>query len=256
MNVKSLVWAKEPELIALRRFFHQHPEIGGQELATSQKIDQELTAAGIWHQPVPGGGMVAVIQGAGEGRTLLLRTDIDALPMEESPTNLKQQKAVCSQNLGAAHTCGHDGHMAMLLEAAKLLQEHRGEFLGRVVLAFESAEETGNGILPLMDELMKLGRIDGSWGIHLLAELPVGKISVDPGPRTSTPIHFGVKIIGKGGHASRPDQCVNPLDVFTDIYQGTNHLLAVEASPFYPVKHGIGVINYGTVTIFWNLCRM
>ena len=248
MDVRACVQEKEQEIIALRRAFHRHPEVSGRETDTLLRIHQELTAAGIWHKTVAGGGMIGVIEGTGEGRSLLLRSDIDALPMEENPQNLKREKTVCSQVPGAAHTCGHDGHMAMLLGAAKILQENRDQFAGRVVLAFEAAEETGNGIVPLMEELFTLGRIDGSWGIHLLSELPVGKISVDPGPRTTTPIHFGVKIIGKGGHASRPDQCINPLDVFMDIYQGTNHLLAVEASPFYPVKHGIGVIDYGTVT--------
>ena len=142
----------ESYVIDLRRDLHLHPEISLQEVRTIQVVTDELTKMGIDFEVVPNGGVIGCIKGAHEGKSLILRADLDALPMKEAETNLKGQKVAVSKNNDAAHTCGHDGHTAMLLGAAKILNQHKENLNGTVILAFEQGEENGGGIYPLAED--------------------------------------------------------------------------------------------------------
>src|SRR5699024_2969587 len=132
MNTYEAVLALEDYVIQLREFFHRFPEVSMKETKTMEKVQAELTEMGIAYEVVPDGGIIGTITGREPGKTIMLRADLDALPMQESSVNLKQEKRVVSEHDGVAHTCGHDAHMAMLLGAAKILQTNRDQFAGKV----------------------------------------------------------------------------------------------------------------------------
>ena len=137
MKVYELAKAVEPYVIEMRRYFHEHPELSNHEDKTIERLCEELDKMGISYEVVPHGGIIGYIEGAKPGKTVLLRADCDALPVQEQENNLAQKRVCCSQNPGVMHACGHDGHMAMLLGAAKILSEHKEEIHGKVILFFE-----------------------------------------------------------------------------------------------------------------------
>jgi amidohydrolase len=244
MNALESAEKVENYVIAIQRDLHLHPELGLQEVRTMKVVTEELEKMGIPFEVVPNGGIIGFIEGEQDGKTLVLRADLDALPMQEEETNLYKNKVIVSQYDDVAHTCGHDGHTAMLLGAAKILSQNKDQLKGRVILAFEQGEEIGGGIFELLQRLIEIGA-DGVWGIHLKSDIPTGKISVDPGPRMASAFGFNVMIKGKGGHGSRPDLSVSPLDCFTDFY---NHLKSMRLNaldPFQTITFSIGTINAG-----------
>ncbi|SOC44971.1 amidohydrolase [Ureibacillus acetophenoni] len=245
--IDALVLAKqaEPYVIELRRDFHRYPEVGLQEHRTIGVVTSELEKMGVPYEVVPNGGVIGVIEGTEPGKSLILRADLDALPMKEEEVNLKTKKLVVSETDHAAHTCGHDGHMAMLLGAAKILSENKDHIRGKVILAFEQAEEIGGGIYNLLHKLKEIGA-NGVWGIHLKSDIPSGKISVDPGPRMASSMYFKVKINGKSGHGSRPDLSISPLDCFTNFYQSLKNLRLSGLDPYQPITYSIGSVHAGS----------
>ncbi len=245
-NTEPLLLAKKVEqyVIDIRRDLHVHPEVSMQEVRTMKVVTAELEKMGIQYETVPDGGIIGVIEGENEGKSIILRADLDALPMDEEETNLKQKKVVISQHKGAAHTCGHDGHTAMLLGAAKILTQIKDKVNGKVILAFEQGEEIGGGIQNLLQRLLEIGA-DGIWGIHLKSDLPSGKISVDPGPRMAAAFLFDVVLKGKSGHGSRPDLAISPLDCFTDFYQSLRAMRLNALDPFQVITYSIGQISAG-----------
>src|SRR5699024_2202366 len=137
MNILKLAGDIEDYVIGIRRDLHEHPEVSGEEDRTIERVASELEKMGLSSEVIKNGGVLSIIEGTHPGKTLVLRGDLDALPMTENKHNLKGEKAVVSQNDGAAHMCGHDGHTAMLLGAAKILSENKDLITGRVILAFE-----------------------------------------------------------------------------------------------------------------------
>ncbi|WP_176754136.1 amidohydrolase [Lacicoccus qingdaonensis] len=245
--MKSLQLAEDIEdyVIGIRRDLHEHPEVSGEEDRTIGQITAELWKMGLSSEVIKNGGVLSVIEGARPGKTLVLRGDMDALPMTENKNNLKGEKVVVSKYDGAAHMCGHDGHTAMLLGAAKILSENKDRLKGRVILAFEQGEEDGRGIVGILKRILEIGA-DGVWGIHLKSDIPSGKISVDPGPRMAGAFMFDVRIDGNGGHGARPDLTDTPVDVFTDFY---NHLKSNRMNtldPFKAITFSIGSVNGGS----------
>lgn len=244
-GILALAEKVEPYVIDLRRDFHRHPEISMQEERTMQVVMKELENMGIDYEVVPDGGIIGIINGEQEGKSIILRADLDALPMKEDDENLNQPKLVVSKNDQAAHTCGHDGHTAMLLGAARILAQNKDKVNGKVVLAFEQGEEIGQGIHGILPRLIEIGA-DGVWGIHLKSDLPSGKISVDPGPRMAGVFAFDVVIKGKSGHGARPDLAISPLDCFTDFY---NHLRVMRLNtldPFKAITYSVGHLTMGS----------
>lgn len=246
-NLDTLQAAKEVDdyVIKIRRDLHLHPEIGLQEVRTIKVVTEELAKMGIQYEIVSNGGIIGFIEGNQPGKSLILRADLDALPMKEEENNLKGKKVVVSKTDEAAHTCGHDGHTAMLLGAAKILMQHRDKLKGRVILAFEQGEEMGGGIYKLLTRLREIGA-DGIWGIHLKSDIPSGKISVDPGPRMASSFSFNVIIKGKSGHGSRPDLSIAPLDCFTDFYSNLKAMRLNALDPFQAITYSIGTITSGS----------
>lgn len=244
MDILKLATNHEQYVIDMRREFHKYPEVGGKEEQTMETIKKELTKFGIEYEVVENGGIVGKLKGSKEGKCIILRADIDALPMQEDPNNIKEPKTCVSEIDGVAHTCGHDGHTAMLLGAAKILSENKDLINGEIVFAFEQGEENGSGLM-IVDHLKQMNA-DGVWGIHLQADTPSGKISVDPGPRMACNVSFEIEIKGKGGHGSRPDLSNNPLDCFTDIYKSLKDMRLNKLDPFLPTTFSVGYVNMGT----------
>ncbi|MGG1658308.1 amidohydrolase [Brevibacillus sp. NRS-1366] len=243
----ALEAAKQVEeyVIHLRRDLHMHPEISMQEVRTMKVVAEELERMGIPYEMVPEGGIIGIIEGEQAGKSIILRADLDALPMQEEETNVKGKKIVVSQNDQAAHTCGHDGHTAMLLGAAKILSQNKDKVKGKVILAFEQGEEIGRGIYAIVNRLLEIGA-DGVWGIHLKSDIPAGKLSVDAGPRMASGFAFHAEIHGKSGHGSRPDLAVSPLDCFTDFYTHLKAMRLTSLDPFKTVTYSIGSIRAGS----------
>lgn len=233
-------------VIRIRRHLHKYPEVSMEEAKTMQFICRELKQMDIPYEVVPDGGIIGTITGANPmGKTLLLRADLDALPMQESKMNLRKEKTVMSTVTGVAHTCGHDAHMAMLLGVGKQLAKYRAQLPGTVLLVFEQGEEIGGGIVNLMNHLVEMD-IDGVWGIHVKNDLPSGKISVEAGPRMAAPLPFEVTIKGKGGHGSRPDLANSPIDCFVDFHAQLSKMRLQQLDPHGPVTFSVGALQAGS----------
>src|SRR5699024_3656137 len=215
-----------------------------EEFKTIEFVTEQLTSMNIPYETVVNGGIIGKIEGAKQGKTLILRADLDALPMQEATTNLTKEKVVVSKVDGIAHTCGHDAHTAMLLGASKILAKHRDSLTGTVLVVFEQGEEIGGGIINLMNRLIEIGA-DGVWGIHLKNDLPSGKISVEAGPRMSAPLPFEILLKGEGGHGSRPDLANSPIDCFVDFYNRLTTMRMQRLNPHKPVTFSIGAVHAG-----------
>lgn len=231
-------------VIHVRRHLHENPELSMEETETIKFVCNELSRIGIPYEIVADGGIIGTIKGKQPGKTLILRADLDALPMQESKDNLTEEKLVVSQTDGVAHTCGHDAHTAMLLGASKLLMERQKQISGTVLLVFEQGEEIGGGIANLTKRLIEIGA-DGVWGIHLKNDLPSGKISVEAGPRMAAPLPFEVILKGDGGHGSRPDLAKSPIDCFVDFHTQLTAMRLQQLDPQQPATFSIGSLHSG-----------
>ena len=206
---------------------------------------------GIEYEVVPHGGIVAILEGKtpGKGKTVLLRADCDALPVQETKENLAGPRVCCSKVDGVMHACGHDGHTAILLGAAKILNEHKDEIAGKIILFFERAEENGGGMPQMLAYMDKHGiTADTCYGTHLFAMLESGKVGLITGGTMSTAMGFNITIHGKGGHGSRPDQANSPIDCFVAIYNALQAARLTKITPFKPLTLSVGLLQAGAVS--------
>ena len=201
IEIKKLAEEMRDYVVAMRREFHEHPEVSGKEFETRERLIRELDAMGVPYEKVPGTGLIAIIKGELPGDNKLLRADIDALPLQEEAVNLKQPKVCVSQNAGACHACGHDAHMAMLLGTMKVLVSVRDRLKGTVYCAFEEGEETNCGIEAMIQALEKYP-IDRCMALHVYNMLEAGKVNLVPGPRMAGTVRIGFHLKGKSGHGS------------------------------------------------------
>src|SRR6056297_2804799 len=240
MSIRELAKEYKPYAVKIRREFHMHPEPSMKEIRTSDRIIEELESMGIECKKAAGTGVVGIVEGKGPGKTIALRADIDALDLQE--TNEVPYK---SQNPGFMHGCGHDGHAAGLLTAAKILKEKSHAFDGRVKLLFQPGEETAKGALRLIEE-GELEGVDGIFGMHLWNDAPVGKVSVEAGPRMASAGIFNINVTRKGGHGSMPHQGVDAVVVGSAIVTNLQSLVSREISPLDPAVLSIGIFNAGS----------
>lgn len=240
MNAKDLAKKYKQYAIDLRREFHMNPEPSMKEVRTSDKVVEELKKMGIECNKVAGTGVVGIIKGNCEGKTVALRADMDALEVNEE--NEKEYK---SKVKGLMHACGHDGHTAGLLTAAKILNEMKNEFSGSVKLLFQPGEEVAQGAKKMIHEGVMEG-VDGVFGIHIWNDAEVGKISVEAGPRMASAGIFKIDVIGKGGHGSMPHQGVDAVVVGSSIVMNLQSLVSREISPLDPAVISVGMFNAGS----------
>ena len=231
------------EMAAWRQHIHSNPELGFECHETAKFVVERLKEFGVddisegWAKT----GVVAVINGKGEGGTIGLRADMDALPMPE-----KTGLDYASGNEGKMHACGHDGHTIMLLGAAKYLAETRN-FSGRVVLMFQPAEEGGGGAEVMCNEgvIEKYG-ISQVFAIHNMPELPVGEFQTRAGPVMASVDDFEIEIFGKGGHAARPHFSVDPIVAATAMVQSLHTIVSRNIDPIECGVISITQIHAGT----------
>jgi amidohydrolase len=232
-----------PEIIGLRHDLHRNPELSEQEERTAHTVSAILTQQGISHQTRVGGthGIVAVIEGsAGTGKTLALRGDMDALPIQEE--NDVPYKSLVP---GKMHACGHDGHTSNLVGTALVLNALRAEWAGRVKLLFQPAEEVVKGAKALIDA-GAIDDVDAIVMLHGWPNLPAGQIGVRSGPAMASSDHFKLTLQGKGGHAAYPHNTIDPIFVGSQIVGALQSLVAREISPVMPAVVSVTTFHAGT----------
>ncbi|NJE06386.1 amidohydrolase [Thermococcus sp. M36] len=209
MSIDPVFEAKkiENEIIAWRRDFHMHPELKYEEDRTSRVVEEHLREWGYSIKRV-GTGIIADI--GPSGKTIALRADMDALPVQE-----ENDVPYKSRIPGKMHACGHDAHTAMLLGAAKIIAEHADKLNGRVRLIFQPAEEGGNGAVRMI-EGGALDGVDAVFGFHVWMDMPSGIIGIRDGPFLAGAGIFQGKIIGKGGHGASPQETVDPIPIMAE----------------------------------------
>ena len=234
----------ENEIIKIRREVHQNPELSYKEFETSKLVAQKLRSLGIEvKEGVGGTGVVGVLKGEGKkGKMVALRADMDALPVSESV-----DVPFKSKNQGVMHACGHDTHVAMLLGAAMLLAKHKNELSGSVKFLFQPAEEHGGrgGAEPMIEEGVMKG-VDYVFGLHIETDWPAGTFSLRGGPIMASPDSFKIRIIGRGGHGSRPDNTVDPIYVSTQVISAIQGITSRLIDQRRPLVISVCSIHSGT----------
>lgn len=242
--------AKElfPYTQSLRRNFHMHPELGFREIRTGGIVAKELEGLGIEvTKGVGKTGVVGMLEGAKPGPTLLLRFDMDALPItEETGTEY------ASQNPGTMHACGHDGHTAIGLTVAKILNEHKNDLAGNIKFCFQPSEEGNNGEevggaqMMMRDGVLASPKVDMTLSLHLWNEKPLGWVGVAKGPVMAGAEEFQVKIIGKGGHGAIPNQTIDPVVAAANIVNALQSIVSRNVAPLETAVVSVTTIHGGT----------
>jgi amidohydrolase len=240
-DLRKEVESLERALVEWRRDFHRHPEVEFEERRTSQVIRKFLEDLEMSVRAAAGTGLIAVLEGRPGGRTVALRADMDALPLTE-----EGDKEYISQNPGAAHACGHDGHMAILMGTAKILARWKERFHGRVVFLFQPAEEKPPGGAKLMVEAGVLEGVDAVFGLHLWQLLPTGCVGIVKGPMMANSDSFSIAVKGRGGHGSMPQATVDPILAASHLVVNVQSIVSRNVDPLKPCVVSFGMIRGGT----------
>jgi amidohydrolase len=236
------IGAMAGELVEWRRDFHRHPELSFAERRTSEVVRAFLEACGIEVRACAGTGLRGLLQGGREGPTIALRADMDALAVaEESDTEYR------SQAEGVMHACGHDGHMAILMGAARLLGRHRATLAGNIVFLFQPSEEDPPGGATRMIAEGALDGVDGVFGLHLWQPLPTGQVGVRSGALMAQADKFKVVVNGRGGHASQPHLTIDPVLVASHVVVAAQSIASRFVDPLAPVVVSFTTVHGGRV---------
>lgn len=246
LHIEPSVLEQKDYIFGMRRYFHAHPEVSLKEYKTCERVEAELDAAGISHVRVGETGVCARIVGrraqepGRKPRIVALRADMDALGMQDLKTC-----EYASQNAGFCHACGHDGHTASLLAAARILKARENEFSGEVRLFFQQAEEIGQGARQFVAAGLLKG-VDRILGAHVTSSLDVGQIAAMPGPINASCDYFRIEIKGKGAHVSKPHLGIDALYVASQIVVALQSIVARSTDPMESVVVGVGKAWAGT----------
>jgi amidohydrolase len=243
-RLKSAIDERVPDLIAMRRDLHEHPELAFEEVRTSGIVAQRLKALGLEVQTgIAKTGVVGLLRGNVSkpgAKTIAIRADMDALPIHE--LNEIEYRSTID---GKMHACGHDGHTSILLTVADVLTKRRDELPGNVKFVFQPAEETIGGAEPMVKEGAMQG-VDGVIGLHLISNYPIGRVGVRAGTVFASADKFVLRVNGKGGHAAMPEGAIDPIVISAYIVTALQTLISRETSPFSPAVVTIGTIQSGT----------
>lgn len=241
MDIKNISNKYKDYVIEKRRYFHMNPEPSFCEFNTSKVIKEELDKLSIPYIVSAETGIIATIKGKENGKTVLLRADMDALEVCE-----KNEVSYKSQKDGLMHACGHDGHVAMLLGAAHILNEIKEEIKGEIKLLFQPAEEIATGAKKMIEETNITDQIDSAFAIHLWQGVPVGKVSLESGARMAAADMFKIKIKGKSGHGSMPHETVDTALTAAAVLMNLQHLVSRNTNPLDTLVITIGKMEAGT----------
>ncbi|MCI2039857.1 MAG: amidohydrolase [Clostridium luticellarii] len=244
-DLKELAEKYYPEVVEFRRYFHMHPEISKREFNTQKKIIEILgTLKELDIRKAGGTGVIADLKGGKPGKTIAIRADIDALAIDD-----ECGKPYQSQNPGACHACGHDGHISMLLGVAKILYEVRDKIKGNIRFIFQPSEEEvsdGSGA----DAIIKdggLNGVDAVIGAHLWQPLKIGTVGISSGPMMGASDEFEISIEGKAGHASMPQQTIDSILTASEVVVALNTIVGRDVDPMKQAVVSVGVFNSGRV---------
>ena len=230
-----------PELVENRRHFHRHPEVRNELFETVKYVKAQLEDMGYQVQEICQCGLVVLAGGKKPGKCILIRGDMDALPMPED-TGLE----FSSQNPGAMHACGHDLHMAMLLGAAKLLKEHEDEIEGTVKICFQPNEETFGGAKAMIEAgVLENPHVDAAFAIHVGSMADVGTLDYGKGLTMGSADGFSIHVKGKGCHGAAPNSGISPINIGVHIYLALQELLAREVNPAEQCTLTVGSMLFG-----------
>jgi amidohydrolase len=231
------------EVVALRRDLHMHPELAFEEHRTSSIVTEQLRSLHFdVHTGIAGTGVVGVLKGRAPGRTIMLRADMDALPLSE-----ETEHAYRSTVAGKMHACGHDGHVAILLGAAALIADRKDELAGTVCLVFQPAEEGHGGAKVMVEQgLIERFGIERAYGLHLSTKYPTGMLGFREGPFYASSDSIEIDVLGRGGHGSAPHDAVDPIYTAANFITSVQQIVSRHVDPLEPAVVTIGAIHGGT----------
>jgi amidohydrolase len=240
-DLKNVVLDLEKELMELRRDFHMYPELGYEEHRTSQIVYDYLKELGLEVKKITKTGVVGILKGDCSGKTVMLRADMDAIPQFE-----KTGLPYSSKNEGVMHACGHDGHTAMLMVAAKILTKYKDSIKGNIKFVFQPNEEEAGALDMINEGILEEPKVDAAFGIHLWTPLKSGEIGLAEGPVMAALEEFELEIYGKAGHTGSPHTAIDPILAATNIVQSLQLIQTREIDPLSPIAIMVGSINGGT----------
>jgi len=244
MDVRTPVQSPTEELIRYRRHFHAHPELSLEEFETAAFIQRELRDCGFDELRTGIGktGVLATLRGTQPGPVTLLRADMDALPVRED-----SDAQYRSKHDGVMHACGHDGHMAILLTAARALSRRRDEIAGTLVFCFQPGEEgfAGNRLM-IDDGALENPHVDRTFALHLYSGLDVGRVGIRDGAFFASSDRFTIALTGKGGHGAMPQTAIDPIVGAAQFVTALQTLCSREVAPKDPVVVTVGSLHAGT----------
>lgn len=245
LSLSPEVWKVFPEVVELRRDFHRHPELGFQEERTARVVAEYLRSLSLEVRTgIAQTGVVGLLRGALPGPTILLRADMDALPLQE-----ENETEYASQVPGVMHACGHDGHTALLLGVAKILAGQRERLRGQVKFVFQPAEEGGGGARRMIEEgVLEDPAVDCALALHLWNQMEVGRLGTRPGPFLAAADAFSLTLRGPGGHGAAPHLTRDPLVAAAYFIMAVQTLVSRSVPPTEPAVVSVGRIEGGTAT--------
>lgn len=241
MDIKKRINEIFDELVSIRRDFHMHPELGQKEFRTQAKICEYLDSWGIEYEKIADTGVVGIIRGKQNGKTVAVRGDIDALPINE-----KNDKPYCSINSGIMHACGHDVHTTLILGIAKIFKEMEDSIKGNIKLLFQPAEETIGGADRMVKEgCMKNPDVDYVLGLHVMPYIDAGIVELKYGKLNASTDEVIITVRGKSGHGAYPDKGIDAIMISGYVITAVQSLVSRNISPLNSIVLSLGTISGG-----------
>ncbi len=242
-SLKESIYGMKDWLIGIRREIHMYPELGFEEVRTSRLVSEWLERFGLEvRKGVAGTGVVGLLRGKSQGKTVAIRADMDALPIEEL-----NQVPYASKIKGKMHACGHDAHVTILLGVARILSSLRDQIKGNIKWIFQPAEEGGGGGKRMVEEgVLENPRVDAIFGAHVFPQLEIGKVGICEGKALASADRFTIKVIGRSGHAASPHLARDPILATGHLITQIHSIVSREVDPLESAVITIGKVSGGT----------